>query len=186
MKKRTIIYAVALLTCVSFVLPSCIGSFKLSNKVLTWNKGVSQSKFVNEVVFFAFWVLPVYEVTTLADLLVINSIEFWSGSNPIAANDIEKTVKGEKGEYIVKYKKDGYRITSRKDKVSVDLVFDQQTQTWSAMSKNKPVKFMTFVGDNKVKVYLPKGKTMEVELSEEGMVAFRQAMERNYPDMAKN
>ena len=38
-----------------------------------------RSKFVNELVFFAFWILPVYEVSGLADLLVLNSIEFWSG-----------------------------------------------------------------------------------------------------------
>ncbi len=42
-----------LCSCIAFT--SCIGSFKLSNKVLSWNKQVSNSKFVNEVVFFCFW-----------------------------------------------------------------------------------------------------------------------------------
>ena len=62
---------------------SCIGSFSLTNKLLAWNKTVG-NKFVNELVFFAFWVLPVYEVSALADVLVLNSIEFWSGGNPVA------------------------------------------------------------------------------------------------------
>ena len=185
MKKKNIIYAVALLTCVSFMLPSCIGSFKLSNKVLSWNQSISSSKFVNEVVFFCFLVVPVYEITMLADALVLNSIEFWGGNNPVAFNDIEKNVKGEKGEYLVKYKKDGYRIINRKEKTSVDLVYDQETKTWSAMSKNKPIKFMTFTDNNTVKVYLPKGKTMNVELTEEGVAAFRQAMQRDYSDLAR-
>lgn len=51
--------------------------FSLTNKLLTWNRQVG-SKFVNELVFFALWILPVYEVSGLADLLVLNSIEFWA------------------------------------------------------------------------------------------------------------
>ena len=125
-----------LCSCIAFT--SCIGSFKLSNKVLSWNKQVSNSKFVNEVVFFCFWVIPVYEVTTIADVLVVNSIEFWSGD------------------------------------------YDKGTKTWSAMAKNKPVEFMTFLDDNTVRVYLPGGKTMNVELSESGVATFREVIERDY------
>ena len=32
------------------------------------------------------YIIPVYEITQLADILVINSIEFWTGDNPIASN----------------------------------------------------------------------------------------------------
>ena len=77
MKKR-IFSVCAILVAGSLMFSSCIGSFGLSNKVLTWNQQVG-SKFVNELVFIGFWILPVYEISLLADLLVINSIEFWSG-----------------------------------------------------------------------------------------------------------
>ena len=87
MKKRTILVLMVALLCSSVTFTSCIGSFRLSNKVLSWNKQVSGSKFVNEVVFFCFWVLPVYEITTIADVLVVNSIEFWSGDNPLAETE---------------------------------------------------------------------------------------------------
>ena len=156
-----------LCSCIAFT--SCIGSFKLSNKVLSWNKQVSNSKFVNEVVFFCFWVIPVYEVTTIADVLVVNSIEFWSGDNPLAETETEKSIHGKKGEYLVRYKRNGYRIVNRNTKTSVDLIYDKGTKTWSAMAKNKPVR-----------VYLPGGKTMNVELSESGVATFREVIERDY------
>ncbi|MDE7508793.1 MAG: DUF3332 domain-containing protein, partial [Muribaculaceae bacterium] len=75
MKKRYLTGAVAALLLCSVSLSSCIGSFRLTNSVLKWNNQVG-SKFINEIVLFAFWVLPVYEVTSIADLLVLNSIEF--------------------------------------------------------------------------------------------------------------
>ena len=31
------------------------------------------------------WILPVYELSFVADLFILNSIEFWSGSNPALA-----------------------------------------------------------------------------------------------------
>ena len=76
MRKIRISVAAILLAGTSLVFTSCIGSFGLTNKVLSWNRNIG-SKFVNELVFLAFWILPVYEVTALADVLVINSIEFW-------------------------------------------------------------------------------------------------------------
>ena len=51
----------ALVIAGSLSLSSCIGSFGLSNKVLDWNNQIG-GKFVNEVVFIAFWILPVYEL----------------------------------------------------------------------------------------------------------------------------
>lgn len=168
------------LLCSGVMMTSCVGSFRLSNRVLTWNKQISKSKFVNEVVFFCFWVLPVYEVTTIADALVVNSIEFWSGDNPLAQVDTEKSVSGEKAEYLVRYKRNGYRIVNRSAKTSVDLIYDKDTKTWSAMSKKKPVEFMTFLDDNTVRVYLPGGKTMNVELSESGVATFKEVIERDF------
>ena len=170
--------------CGSILFSSCIGSFKLFNNLKAWNQTVG-SKFANEVVFFCFWVLPVYEVSLLADVLVLNSIEFWSGKNPISASNKVQKIKGENGEeYLVKRTRNGYRIVNTDRKVAVNLKFDEQTQTWSAVSKNKETKFMTFLEDNKVKIYLPKGKTMEVTLDEPGVMAFREAVRYNYTSFA--
>ena len=58
MKKTILTVALALtVMCGSVLSTSCIGSFKLTNKLLTWNSKID-SKFVNELVFIAFWILP--------------------------------------------------------------------------------------------------------------------------------
>ena len=62
----------------------CIGSFSLSRKVYNWNKGVSPDKFVQEIVFLGMLVVPVYEIALLADGIFANTVEFWTGSNPVA------------------------------------------------------------------------------------------------------
>ncbi len=105
MRKQSILVSLLLAAVAFLPLQSCIGSFALTNKILSWNNQVG-SKFVNELVFFAFWILPVYEVTSVADLLVLNSIEFWSGNNPVEA--YTKTVETEHGRYLIACDETGY------------------------------------------------------------------------------
>lgn len=115
MRKIRISVAAILLAGTSLVFTSCIGSFGLTNKVLSWNRNIG-SKFVNELVFLAFWILPVYEVTALADVLVINSIEFWSGSNPLTAST--KVVDTDNGRYLIACDGKGYTGHKRTDRRS--------------------------------------------------------------------
>ena len=89
--KHRIIASILLLA--TLTTPSCIGSFSLTNRMLNWNRNID-NKFINELVFFAFWVLPVYEVCGLADILVLNSIEFWSGNNPVDVAAADRVVEG--------------------------------------------------------------------------------------------
>ena len=95
MKRKTFYVATALL-CGSMLTSSCVGSFSLFNSLASWNKSATSSKFLNEIIFIV--ISPAYAVCSVADVLVLNSIEFWSGTNPIASN-IGKTinVKGEDG-----------------------------------------------------------------------------------------
>ena len=58
MKKRILTRVLAIVLCGSMLtMTSCIGSFSLTNRLLGWNQHVG-NKFVNELVFFAFWILP--------------------------------------------------------------------------------------------------------------------------------
>ena len=170
MKKRLI--PVALIAAISIpVFTSCIGSLALTNKLLSWNKSIG-SKIVNELVFIGFWILPVYEVSALADILVINSIEFWSGSNPMASG--KKVIDGQDGRYIVECDGKGYTITSENDGSEVRLDFDMAQQTWSvAMPSGENMEFMTFVDGSHVKMPTADGKGMIVELSDDGLLAYR-------------
>lgn len=62
--------------------PGCIGSFALTGRILEWNRGFSP--IVSEVVFLVFLFFPVYEVAVFLDAIVFNTLEFFTGSNPVA------------------------------------------------------------------------------------------------------
>ncbi|MBS2029313.1 MAG: DUF3332 domain-containing protein [Deltaproteobacteria bacterium] len=61
----------------------CFGSFQLVQKVYGFNKSMG-NKFVREIVFLVFVILPVYGLASLADALIFNLIEFWTDKNPLA------------------------------------------------------------------------------------------------------
>lgn len=91
---KRIIVCIVLATFVS-VNTGCYGSFMLTKKMYKWN-GSFGDKWVRTIVFWAFAIIPVYEVCAFADTFVLNLIEFWSGSNPMALNgdvELQKTVE---------------------------------------------------------------------------------------------
>ena len=161
MRRKLTIVAVALTLVCSMMFTSCIGRFALFNKVKDWNNQVG-SKFVNELVFVAFWIVPVYEITALADVLVINSIEFWSGSNPVAYNTT-KAIDTENGRYLVYC-----------DNSVVKLAFNDEDDSWSVQTGDADIKFMQFVDDTHVKMIGPDGNFSTVELNEAGVYAYQQ------------
>lgn len=171
MKKMYLSVAVVMTLAGSMMMSSCIGSFTLTNKLLKWNKQIG-NKFVNELVFFAFWIIPVYEVSALADILVINSIEFWSGSNPVASGT--KVIEGEDGRYLVECDGKGYNIKSENDGSVVRLDFNEEEKAWSVTANGETHTFMTFVDDTHVKMITPQGNDQIVELSQAGVFAYQQ------------
>lgn len=173
MKKYPLAVGLILLAASSVTLSSCIGSFALTNRVLSWNKQVG-NKFVNELVFFAFWVLPVYEVTSLADLIVINSIEFWSGNNPVTAST--KVVDTDNGRYLIKCDGKGYDVTHHPTGHTTRLEFLTDTDTWAVVLDNgETLPFMTFIDDTHVRMRGVEGDFHVYELSQEGVLAYRAA-----------
>ena len=61
----------------------CIGQFGLSQQVRKFNLEVSEDRWGREIVFVALYVIPVYPFAGLIDILILNSVEFWKGKNPI-------------------------------------------------------------------------------------------------------
>lgn len=171
MKKIKISVMALLLGGGSLLFSSCIGSFSLTNSVLTWNKEIGH-KYVNELVFVAFWILPVYEVTALADLLVLNSIEFWRGDNPMTSSI--KVVDTDHGRYLIACDGKGYTVTHEATGHQTRLDFDVDSQTWSIDLDGVIYPFMTFLDDNHVKMVTPEGDFRVVEISEAGVYAYSQ------------
>ena len=71
MKKKSFTLLVVAAICSSMMFSSCIGSFGLTNKLLSWNKSLG-NKFANEAVFFLFWIFPAYEVSLFLDTIILN------------------------------------------------------------------------------------------------------------------
>lgn len=175
MKKCKMILVCTLLGS-SVLFSSCIGSFGLWNNLKSWNQGVS-NKFVNELIFVAFHIVPVYEVAYLADALVLNSIEFWSGSNPALASIGEtNTVKGDKGEYLVKTNEDGYTITKESEEKSVDLVYDKEKNTWNAVAEGQSFELVKLNENGTATVSMQDGTSMTVTPDAQGVAAARMAI----------
>ncbi|MBI4056544.1 MAG: DUF3332 family protein [Elusimicrobia bacterium] len=65
-----------------FLFTGCYGKFALVKKVYHWNSAV-ENKYARSAVMWALAIIPVYEFATLADAVVFNVMEFWSGKNPI-------------------------------------------------------------------------------------------------------
>ena len=173
MKKNKMTLVCAVLAG-SLLFTSCIGSFKMWNGLKDWNQGVGD-KFVNELVFIALHIVPVYEIAYLADLVVLNTIEFWSGSNPMASNEV-KEIKGENGEYLVKANNNGYTITNKDDNQSMDLVYNQETQTWNAVADTENIELVKINNNGTVSINMQNGTSMTVMPDMQGVAAARAAI----------
>ncbi len=102
------------LVCAGMIaaLSGCYGSNAAFNRFHKWN-GSFGNKWAKFGVHALFWILPVYELCILGDILIFNSFEFWSGKNPMASGDsyFEKdeqgnsvaAVKNEDGSLSVQY-----------------------------------------------------------------------------------
>lgn len=67
----------------AFTLTGCMGHNGLSGKVLKFNLETTEDRWAREFLFIGLNVVLVYPICMILDLLVFNSIEFWSGENPI-------------------------------------------------------------------------------------------------------
>lgn len=173
--KKNIFRPATLLLAGTLLAGSCVGSFSLFNKVAQWNKNATGNKFLNELIFIV--ISPAYAVCGVADLLVLNTIEFWSGSNPVAAN-VGKTydVMGSDGKmYAVTNLKDGYEIKD-KDGNLVNFTYDKKEKTWSVEKDGVKTVLLKMKGNNMAEIYLKDGKTKDVSLDRQGIYEARMAV----------
>ena len=81
----------------------CFGRFEALRMVYDFNKDVHENKWVVWVAFLVMSV-PIYGIATVADAIVFNSMEFWTGQNPVMTSELH----GSNGEVaLVTYREDG-------------------------------------------------------------------------------
>ena len=169
MRKLNLKVAVILLAG-SCLFSSCIGSFSLFNKYAAWQRDMTDNKFVNAIV--GFLLMPIAGTISLAvDWLVLNTIEFWSGDNPMASN-VGKTQKvmGQDGRiYAVKTLKNGYEVTAP-DGIVTLFTYNKTENSWSMSQNGFTKEIFRFNEDGQsIKVEM-NGETRDFTLNEQGVV----------------
>ena len=82
-KFRCILSVLLALTIGISPLAGCMGHMGLTQKVKKVNLRTVENRWGREGIFLGFHIFWVYRISGLVDLLVLNSIEFWSGENPV-------------------------------------------------------------------------------------------------------
>lgn len=134
MKKGLSIFLSAAVLWILTFQTSCIGTFKLTKTYWDWNSGIGKWP---GAIFFFFLGGIITGVTLMVDIIILNLIEFWTGSNPMSMNE------GDKEQQMV-MAKDGnmYEITATKNRFDIiqmtgngagttqSMIYNAETKTW--------------------------------------------------------
>ena len=175
MKKISLKVAVCLLAG-SFLFSSCfIGQYGLWNKYISWQNQMTSNKYVNAIAGLI--LVPIAgTLCTLADVLVLNSIEFWSGNNSVAANNIGKTqqVMGQDGRYYaVTTLKNGYEIKAPTGEITY-FIHNAENDSWSMEQNGVQKEIFRFNSDGTIQSQI-NGETKNFTLNEAGVAEARMA-----------
>lgn len=143
-------------------IAGCFGNFAATRKVYQFNESFGD-KWMNQIMFWVLNFIPVYNVAVFADVVLFNTIEFWTGSNPIAMNP---------GEEVIKYAhEDGknLKITIRQNQIVVEdmdnpteeiqLSYKPLEKSWYYQSDNGMIKIAT-LSEDKADFFRPNGKVL--------------------------
>jgi hypothetical protein len=152
--KKAIRYASMVLGAAMLIqVQGCYGNFTLTRKVYAWNGSVGD-KWIRSLVMFVLCIIPVYPVAGLVDYVLLNTIEFWTGSNPVTLREGDKEIQ------IVQWKGGEYRLTATTNRLDVEeitggksgktasLIFDVRTQSWAAASGDSRNTIIELVGED--------------------------------------
>lgn len=160
---------ISLMLASTLMFTSCLGSFHAVTGLKNWNDGVSNNKFVNNLVFWGLNIIPVYGLFAFGDVVIFNLIEFWSGSNPLAMND------GDKETQIIEKEGIRYEVTATKNKMevvvldgnskgnSLTMEYFTDDKSWNAIKPTGEVIKLSSYEDGFYMVYLPNGEKIKIE-----------------------
>lgn len=173
MKKIKMFIGITAMGAVLVTQTGCFGKFALVRKVYEINNQASSDKFVKSLLTWVFIIVPVYEIAAFADFVLLNTIEFWTGSNPVAMNDdqIEKQIIEQNGEK--------YRITATKNKFhieqltgnnrskAIDYVFNSEEHAWYLQNEKQSIKIIQYSNNGKeviAQYFTPNGQSIVMDL----------------------
>ena len=167
MKHYTILRkAVAIAMIVSFASATsgCFGPFNLTRNVYHWNSEIKGSgevndKWMKEFVFFGMIIIPVYMFSALLDAFIFNSIQFWTGDNPVKAEGQNDSIR---------------EVRIGEKRIAVSWAKNRQSAKVTYSQDGAVIMTATIIQDNRgVRLIDPDGRTLyAAERSHDGSVAF--------------
>ncbi|MDX5326216.1 MAG: DUF3332 domain-containing protein [Bacteroidota bacterium] len=131
----------------------CFGEFALIRKLYTWNQGLSSSRFVQTLVFYALNIIPVYGIAGAIDFIILNLIEFWTGNNPAAMAPGEyesQEVVYQGTRYLMEATQNQMKVTNLDDNTVSFLRYNPDYSSWSVQENDaeEVVVARTFLDEN--------------------------------------
>lgn len=175
----------------SLLFSSCLGSFQAFNNLKDWNQEISDSRFVNNLVFWGLNIIPVYGLFFIGDTLIFNVIEFWSGSNPIAMKSGEKEIQ------LVEKDGNTYKMVATTNRVQVEVVagpkkgeklelfYKPDERSWNAIKPSGEMIRLSSFEEGFYLVYLPNGEQIRInpaETREAGLARIEKRMDAYHMD----
>ena len=162
---------------VSISMTGCYGKFQLTKKVYNWNGQVGD-KFVNSIVMWILYFVPVYGIAGFLDVAVLNVIEFWTGTNPIALGPDEsetQVVQMNGKDYEIKALQNRFEIRDLGDlsKGTVSLVYDEKEKAWFIESEESGKIKIAVLDENQnqlLHLIDPQGHTITVDLEQDAIM----------------
>ncbi len=142
-----------ILVLVAFTATGCTGSFMLTKKIYNWHRGLD-GKWADEFGFLVCAILPIYGLGSLADAIVFNSIEFWTGENPVEnakADNQNKIVKVGDEKAVLSYNAEAkeLKIASQKKGIHpIEIALERSGDTLITKDKNGGILFTTTKAEN--------------------------------------
>ena len=168
MKLRNIVISISLASSILF--SGCYGSFKLVTSVHGWNGSVTDNKFVHELLFIGLNIIPVYGIAAFVDVLIINTIEFWSGTNPISMKEGDREiqyVKANGERYKITATKNQFHVLNEATNEAVALRYEPAETAWFVEgngSSNKLTQFELKNNRKTIKKFFPDGTVKSVDI----------------------
>ncbi len=169
MKKHARLISLTLVAVLLLItLSGCFGNFALTRKAYQFNESVG-GKWTQQIVFWLMNFVPVYNAAASLDVILFNTIEFWTGSNPIAMTNSDEVIKyanTENGNFQIKITKNRIFINQTSGSnagAAMEMTFNPDNNSWYLSSNGTTQKIARMDNDNLNLIY-PSGKELAIHL----------------------
>lgn len=172
MKKTTRWFTLAALLFLGvFSTQNCYGRFVLTGKIYNWN-GSMGNKFIKSILMWVLIIIPVYGVCVFIDFIILNTIEFWTGSNPLAMGPTDKEIQivekdGRTIELTATQNRFDIKVLKGEDAgKTMALMFNTKEQAWYLQNDKGTFKVAEVSPEDqsKVKLFHPDGQALDITL----------------------